>query len=134
MTADARPPVIVVAAVVERDGAYLVTRRPEGSHLAGQWEFPGGKVHRAETHVEALRRELHEELDIVATVGPLVHEVTHAYPEQVVALYFYACAIEGEPTPMIGQEVRWVPRHEDLAGIVASALAWERRLLTQPAG
>jgi 8-oxo-dGTP diphosphatase len=107
-----RMSVAVVAAVIERDGAFLLTRRPAGTHLEGHWEFPGGKVHRSETHVEALRRELHEELDIVATVGALVHEVTHAYPEKVVALYFYACSFEGEPKPMIGQAIRWVPRHE----------------------
>lgn len=113
MTArDPRRPVVVVAAVIEQDGAFLLTRRPAGTHLEGHWEFPGGKVHPAETHAEALRRELHEELDIVATVGALVHEVTHAYPEQVVALYFYQCRFEGEPKPMIGQALRWVPRHE----------------------
>jgi 8-oxo-dGTP pyrophosphatase MutT (NUDIX family) len=62
-------PVVVVAAVIERDGAFLLTLRPEGTHLAGRWEFPGGKVHVSETHAEALRRELFEELDIVAEVG-----------------------------------------------------------------
>lgn len=113
MTArDPRRPVVVVAAVIEQDGAFLLTRRPAGTHLEGHWEFPGGKVHPAETHAEALRRELHEELDIVATVGTLVHEITHAYPEKVVALYFYQCRFEGEPKPMIGQAIRWVPRHE----------------------
>ena len=105
-------PVAVVAAVIERNGVFLLTIRPEGTHLEGHWEFPGGKVHPSETHEDALRRELHEELDVVATVGPLVHEVTHAYPEKVVAVFFYACSFEGEPKPMIGQAMRWVPRHE----------------------
>ena len=112
MSPVARAPVAVVAAVIERDGAFLLTRRPEGTHLEGHWEFPGGKVHDSETHAEALRRELHEELDIVATVGGLVYEVTHAYAERVVALFFYECSFEGEPKPMIGQAVRWVPRAE----------------------
>lgn len=111
MTAhEAAAPVAVVAAVIEREGAFLLTCRPEGTHLEGHWEFPGGKVHPSETHVEALRRELHEELDVVATVGALVHEVTHAYPEKVVALSFYECSIEGEPRPLLGQSMRWVPR------------------------
>ena len=105
-------PVAVVAAVIERDGAFLLTMRPEGTHLEGHWEFPGGKVHPAETHAEALRRELHEELDVVAMVGTLVHEVTYAYPEKVVAISFYTCTFEGEPKPMIGQLIRWVPSHE----------------------
>ena len=105
-------PVIVVAAVIERGDSYLLTLRPAGTHLSGHWEFPGGKVHESETHVEALRREIFEELDAVATVGDLVHTVTHAYPEKTVQLFFYRCELVGEPKPMIGQEMRWVPRGE----------------------
>jgi 8-oxo-dGTP diphosphatase len=105
-------PIVVVAAVIEREGAFLLTLRPEGTHLEGRWEFPGGKVHPAESHAEALRRELHEELDIVADVGAAVYQVTHAYPEKTVELHFYRCDFEGEPTPMMGQEVRWVPRNQ----------------------
>jgi 8-oxo-dGTP diphosphatase len=105
-------PVTVVAAIIERDDMFLLTRRPHGTHLAGQWEFPGGKVHAHETHEEALRRELHEELDIAGEVGPLVHVVTHAYPERAVELHFYRCGFRGEPKPMMGQALRWVPRAE----------------------
>jgi 8-oxo-dGTP diphosphatase len=104
--------VIVVAAVIERDGRYLVTLRPRGTHLADHWEFPGGKCEPHETHAEALRRELHEELDILADVGALVHSVTHDYVERIVELHFYACGYRGEPKPMIGQDLRWVPRTE----------------------
>ncbi len=100
--------IVVVAAVIERDGRYLITLRPEGTHLAAHWEFPGGKCEPHETHAEALRRELHEELDILAEVGSLVHAVTHAYPERTVELHFYACGYAGEAKPMIGQQVRWV--------------------------
>ena len=106
------PAVVVVAAVIEQDGRYLLTLRPEGTHLEGHWEFPGGKCEPHESHVEALRRELHEELDIVAEVGMLVHAVTHAYAERVVELYFYACAFAGQPKPMIGQQIRWASRSE----------------------
>lgn len=106
------PAITVVAAVIERDGAFLLTLRPEGTHLAGHWEFPGGKCHPAETHGEALRRELFEELDIVADVGELVHAVTHAYPERTVELHFYRCEYAGEAKPMLGQDMRWVPRRE----------------------
>lgn len=105
-------PIAVVAAVIERDGAFLLTLRLEGSHLAGHWEFPGGKVHDHEAHTEALRRELFEELDIVGDVGELVHTVTHAYREKTVELFFYQCEFEGEPKPMMGQQMRWVPRGE----------------------
>lgn len=105
-------PITVVAAVIERDESFLLTLRPAGTHLEGHWEFPGGKCDPAETHAEALRRELHEELDIVADVGVLVHSVTHAYPDKIVELHFYRCGFEGDPKPMIGQQVRWVPRAE----------------------
>jgi 8-oxo-dGTP diphosphatase len=105
-------PVAVVAAVIERDGEFLLTLRPDGTHLAGHWEFPGGKVHHSETHAEALRREIFEELDAVAAVGELVHTVTHCYPEKTVALFFYRCELIGEAKPMMGQQMRWVPRAE----------------------
>ena len=109
-------PIEVVAAVIEQDGQFLLTLRPHGTHLAGHWEFPGGKVHEGETHAEALQRELIEELDIVGAVGGLVHTVTWAYPEKTVALFFYRCAFAGAPRPLIGQQVRWVAR-EELAGL-----------------
>lgn len=102
----------VVAAVVERDGALLITRRLAGTHLAGQWEFPGGKVEPGERDDEALRRELLEELGVQAEVGELVLATAHRYPERHVTLRFYACAIRGEAHPALGQEVRWVPRGE----------------------
>lgn len=105
-------PIAVVAAVIERDDAFLLTLRPDGTHLSGHWEFPGGKVHHTETHVEALRREIFEELDAVADVGELVHTVTHAYPEKTVELFFYRCGLQGEPKPMLGQQMRWVHRIE----------------------
>ncbi len=125
------PPVEVVAAVIEHDDAFLLTLRPDGTHLGGHWEFPGGKVHASETHVEALRRELHEELDIVAEVGELVHQVTHAYPEKTVALHFYRCGFAGDPKPMLGQGMRWVPRHE-LASLPLPAA--DRDLIVQLIG
>ena len=96
--------------MIERDDAFLVTLRQSGTHLEGHWEFPGGKVHAHETHGEALRRELFEELDVVAEVGELLHSVTHSYPEKTVALYFYRCDFDGVPKPMMGQEMQWVAR------------------------
>jgi 8-oxo-dGTP diphosphatase len=102
----------VVAAVIERDGRFLLTLRPTGTHLAGHWEFPGGKCYPHESHAEALRRELHEELDIVGDVGERVLQVTHDYPERRVELHFYRCEFAGDPKPMIGQGMRWVPRDE----------------------
>lgn len=107
---------MVVAAVVERDGCFLLTLRPRGTHLEGHWEFPGGKCEPGETHAEALAREMREELAVDARVGGLVHAITHAYPERTVELHFYACDLLGEPVPALGQQMRWVPR-ADLASL-----------------
>ena len=104
------PPVVVVAAVIECDDRFLVTLRPAGTHLEGHWEFPGGKCLPTETHAEALRRELYEELDIVGHVGECLLSVTHRYPERTVELHFYRCGFEGDPKPMLGQPVQWVDR------------------------
>jgi 8-oxo-dGTP diphosphatase len=103
-------PIVVVAAVIESDGKFLLTLRPEGTHLAGMWEFPGGKCMAHETHTEALRRELFEELDIVAEVGDCIYSIRHDYPDRSVELYFYECQFQGHPKPMLGQELQWVGR------------------------
>lgn len=109
MTATVVP---VVAAVIEQDGRFLVTRRVPGVHLGGLWEFPGGKIDPAEEHDTALRRELREELGVDVIVGELVHRTTHSYPERTVTLFFYRCALRGVPHPQLGQDMRWVARQE----------------------
>lgn len=101
-------PVEVVAAVVERDGHYLITRRLEGTHLAGLWEFPGGKILPGEKPEDALRRELKEELGVEAAVGELIEAVTWTYPEKTVRILFFRSALHGEPCPQERQEMRWV--------------------------
>jgi 8-oxo-dGTP diphosphatase len=104
--------VIVVAAVIERQDRFLVTRRQDGVHLAGFWEFPGGKVADGESHTDALCREIHEELDVNILVRELVLETSHEYADRVVTLFFYRCDLVGTPRPMIGQEMTWVARDE----------------------
>jgi 8-oxo-dGTP diphosphatase len=98
----------VVAAVVERAGRYLITRRLEGTHLAGLWEFPGGKTLSGEKPEDALRRELQEELGVEAEVGELIETVDWTYPEKSVRLLFFRCALRGEPCPQERQEMLWV--------------------------
>lgn len=104
--------IVVVAAVIEDEGRFLVTRRQEGVHLAGLWEFPGGKIDDGETHHAALAREIREELDADIDVGDLVFEITHPYGDRTVTLSFYRCRLRGTPRPLLGQEMRWVPRAE----------------------
>lgn len=104
--------VVVVAAVIEHDKRFLVTRRQAGVHLAGMWEFPGGKIDPDETHADALRREIREELDTDVDVGELVLATTHAYTDKTVTLYFYRCRLVADPRPMLGQDIRWVEREE----------------------
>jgi 8-oxo-dGTP diphosphatase len=104
--------VTVVAAVIEDNDRFLVTRRQAGVHLAGLWEFPGGKIDPAETHAAALVREIREELDADVEVGELIFHVTHDYPERTISLFFYRCRLGGAPRPTLGQEMRWVPRAE----------------------
>jgi 8-oxo-dGTP diphosphatase len=104
--------VIVVAAVIEHNDRFLLTRRQDGVHLAGHWEFPGGKVDDGESHDAALRREIVEELDTDVVVHELVLETTHAYPDRAISLFFYRCDLAGVPKPMFGQQMEWVPRRE----------------------
>ena len=104
--------IVVTAAVIERDGRVLVTRRQQGVHLEGYWEFPGGKCDEGESLATCLARELREELDVDARVGQELFATTHAYDDRHVELHFLACELLGEPRPMLGQEMRWVPRGE----------------------
>lgn len=104
--------IVVVAAVIGDGDRLLVTRRQPGVHLEGLWEFPGGKVDADESHAEALRREIREELDVDVEVGKLVLATTHAYTDKTVTLYFYECTLAGTPRPLLGQEMRWVGRGE----------------------
>lgn len=104
--------VIVTAAIIERDGLILVTRRQAGTHLAGVWEFPGGKCHPGESLDACMKRELREELGIDAVVGDEVFRITHDYPDRRVELHFLRCETSGEPTAMLGQDMRWLKRDD----------------------
>ena len=88
---------VVTAAIVERDGRFLLTRRQKGAHLEGFWEFPGGKCETGETLADCLARELREELGVGARVGDEVLATTHAYEDRVVELHFIRCELAGEP-------------------------------------
>lgn len=101
----------VVAAVIRRGEALLVTRRPDRPGRPGQWEFPGGKVEPGEGEAEALRRELREELGCEAAVGPLLLRHAHRYPDLEVDLAFYRCALApgAEPAAVGVAAIAWAP-------------------------
>lgn len=105
------PLIIEVAAALIRDdaGRYLITQRRRGSHLAGLWEFPGGKLEVGESPEAALRRELREELGAAFAIGKLVETVRWEYPDRTVVLHFYDCRVEaGVIEPREGQAMAWV--------------------------
>jgi len=119
--------IVVTAAIIERDGRFLMARRLKGTHLEGLWEFPGGKTEPGESLEACLARELDEELGVPCRVGRLRLATTHEYPGRRVELHFFDCEIDGEPRPLLGQELRWVsaselaslPLPEADAGLVA---------------
>ena len=106
------PRLIVTAAVIERHGSFLVTRRLDGVHLEGLWEFPGGKCCPGESLEACLQREIAEELDAGVRVGPQVLALSHTYADRTVELHFFRCDLSGEPKAALGQEMRWVRRDE----------------------
>ena len=114
MTEDPRKTIRVVAAVVERDGRYLITQRRASAVLPELWEFPGGRVEERETDAEALVRELAERLGVDATVGELISFVSHPYDKYTVDLYLYQCRISAEATLACQavKDYRWVTSDE----------------------
>ena len=98
--------VLVVAAVVLRQGKVLICRRPLGKHHGGLWEFPGGKVEAGESNTTALSRELDEELGITsAVVDPVpIGKVT----EGELCLHFHIVDLDGEPEAKEHSDIAWV--------------------------
>jgi 8-oxo-dGTP diphosphatase len=114
MSTEAPPLIRLVAAVIERDGRYLITQRRPTAVLAGLWEFPGGRVEDGETDEQALRRELRERLGTECVVKTRMAHRVHHYHGYSVDLNLYQAAIaQGqEPQAVRVAEVRWVPSNE----------------------
>ena len=106
-------PIVLVSAValVDVDGRVLLAQRPQGKHMAGMWEFPGGKVDDGETPEVALIRELKEELAIDvrhSCLAPIAF-ASHAYDDFHLLMPLFACRVwHGEPVAQEGQNLRWV--------------------------
>lgn len=106
-------PVVVTAAVIERDGAVLLAYRTRSDHGRGGWEFPGGKVEAGESPQTCLARELREELGIEVRVGRLVCDHLHSYSHGTIRLLAYRVQlVGGEPQPHVHAALAWVPLRE----------------------
>ena len=104
----------VVAAVIERDGCYLLTQRQETAILPLLWEFPGGRVESDETEEEALIREVEHRIGTAVSVGERIGEHHHEYRSYDVHMSLYACTLpEGvEPRPLSVNEISWAKSTE----------------------
>lgn len=100
---------VVAGALCDARGKVLIAQRPAGKHMAGGWEFPGGKKSNTETPFAALVRELREELAIdVQTAEPLI-AYTHHYPDREVYLDLWrVTSYCGTPVSAEGQPIKWV--------------------------
>jgi mutator protein MutT len=98
-----------VAAVIERDGKFLITKRLETSPMGHCWEFPGGKIEKEETIEECAVRECREEIDVVVEPVRRLRDEWYDYPHGRVHLHFVLCRIvSGEPKPIHCREARWI--------------------------
>ncbi|MFR9215938.1 MAG: (deoxy)nucleoside triphosphate pyrophosphohydrolase [Ruthenibacterium sp.] len=99
----------VVAALIWRDGKFLICQRPAHKARGLLWEFVGGKVEPGETKQQALVRECREELGIETAVGDVFMEVTHTYPDLTVHLtLFHVSIVQGEPQRLEHEDMRWI--------------------------
>jgi 8-oxo-dGTP diphosphatase len=105
--------ITVTAAIIEKNGLILAARRKAGSHLAGYWEFPGGKLEAEETERECLARELHEEFDIRCLVGDFFAESVYDYGTKVIRLLGYRVRhLGGTFRCRDHDRIIWLPVHQ----------------------
>jgi mutator protein MutT len=105
---------VVAAAVIDVAGRVLIAQRPPGKHLAGGWEFPGGKLEPGEDRRAGLARELREELGITLSAPPRpLIRVRHAYDYGDVLIDMWVVRqYSGEPRGLDGQALRWCKQDE----------------------
>ena len=105
---------VVVAAVIERDGEFLLHQRPPHGWGAGLWEFPGGKLEVGEDPRAALVRECREELGVEVTVHEVIDLMSWHYQDigHVLLLFLHATIDSGEPQPLEGGAIAWAKREQ----------------------
>ena len=102
-------PVIVAAGVCIHEGRLLASLRGEGSHLAGHWEFPGGKLEAGESPEQCVVREFREELGIEVAVARIREVVYYRYERKTVLLLFYDCSwVSGTAQALAAADARWI--------------------------
>lgn len=102
--------ITVTAAIIIKDGLILAARRKSGLHLAGFWEFPGGKLEKDEAPQTCLARELYEELGIEVEIGRFIGESLFEYPEKTIRLLGYITTHTGGDFTLIDHdEIKWLP-------------------------
>lgn len=109
---------IAAGIIVNQEGLIFITRRQKSSHLAGLWEFPGGKVETVneEGPEQALNRELWEEVGIEALRAEPLRTLEYDYPDRSLTLHFFIVdRWKGQPESCEGQESRWLPASELIA-------------------
>ena len=102
------PKTKVAAALIERDGKFLVCKRLDGGDCAFLWEFAGGKLEKGETPAEALIRECREELEVTVTEPETVMEYPFSYPSRDIYFYFMKAKMSGEPVLNVHSEIKWL--------------------------
>lgn len=99
----------VIAAIIEDSDKFLIARRANGKHLAGYWEFPGGKIEVGETAETCLARELNEEFQINVSVKNYVGESNYEYPNKIINLKAFTCSIiSGEIRLNDHDKIEWI--------------------------
>jgi len=105
--------ITVSAAIIEKDGLILAARRKPGSHMAGHWEFPGGKLEPGETVEECLKRELWEEFGIRCSIGAYLAESVYDYGTKVIRLLGYRVRhLSGTFQCRDHDRLVWLPVHQ----------------------
>lgn len=108
-----KPSIEAVAAVIEREGRFLITKRLENSPMGHCWEFPGGKIEPGEMVEACAIRECQEEIGVLVEPIRRLEEVWYDYPHGRVHLHFIFCRIRsGEPQPIECREARWIAPDE----------------------
>lgn len=103
----------VTAAIIEKDGKFLIAKRGVGRHLEGKWEFPGGKIEKQETPEMCLVRELQEEFGIITDIGNFIAESIFDYGDRKIKLLgYYATYLSGEFKLNAHDEIRWINKSE----------------------